>query len=279
MVPEGVTRPTLPAPVSVNHRLPSAPVVMKRGVLPIVGVANSVIVPDGVTRPSLSLVYSVNQRLPSGPSVMHSGLLPLMGVANSLIVPAGVTLPILLPESSVNQRLPSGPVAMKFGSLAGAANSVMVPAGVIRAILSAFCSVNQRLPSGPLVMKFGPLLLVGVANSTIVWAGALMAGPPEPPHAASATVVVTSAARPATSTCVMDRIVMCATRSAGLPGSRPARRAFAARLRFLRASASRRRSRRRVRAYRHRRGVCQDAVARCAGSAMRSRFRAARCAG
>src|SRR4051812_49186668 len=78
MTPAGVIRPTLSIVgevfVSVNHRLPSGPAVMPRG-LPTVGTVYSVIVPFGVILAILwaKLFDSVNHRLPSGPGAMASG--------------------------------------------------------------------------------------------------------------------------------------------------------------------------------------------------------------
>src|SRR5579871_1219060 len=106
---------------------------MRKGLLPGVGVENSLICPAGVMRPILLVVqfplssntHSVNQRLPSGPLVMPIALSPC-GRGNSVSFPAGVMRPIW--PFSPNQRLPSGPVVICVGSF-GAANSVMVPAG------------------------------------------------------------------------------------------------------------------------------------------------------
>src|SRR5437588_477353 len=76
-------RPILSPNVSVNHRLPSGPAVMKPGWLSAVGTGNSLIVPFAVIRATLLAPPSVNHKLPSRPAVMPSG--PL-GVANSFIV-------------------------------------------------------------------------------------------------------------------------------------------------------------------------------------------------
>src|SRR5438552_2352059 len=63
---------------SVNHRLPSGPVVIRSGPLPLVGTANSVITPAVVILPILLPLNSVNQRLPSGPELIPKGALPLV---------------------------------------------------------------------------------------------------------------------------------------------------------------------------------------------------------
>src|SRR5258707_189842 len=51
MLPVVVTRPMWLAVNSVNHRAPSGPVVMKRGLAAAVGTANSVMAPAVVMRP------------------------------------------------------------------------------------------------------------------------------------------------------------------------------------------------------------------------------------
>src|ERR1043166_7953149 len=93
---------------SVNQMVPSCSAIMPEGLLPAVGIANSVIVPVGVTRPSLlaAMSNSVNQIEPSGAAVMANGLLCGVGIGNSVMVPEGVMRPILLPSISVNQRSP-----------------------------------------------------------------------------------------------------------------------------------------------------------------------------
>jgi hypothetical protein len=62
-------------PISVNQRLPSEAATMPVGLLPALGMANSVTCPAGVIRPMLLPARSVNQRLPSGPVVMPQGRL------------------------------------------------------------------------------------------------------------------------------------------------------------------------------------------------------------
>src|SRR5215831_14632504 len=74
MVPDGVIRPILELPGSVNHRLRSGPTVMPEGRPTAVGKANSVIIPAGVIRPILFALVSVNQTFPSGPAVITVGL-------------------------------------------------------------------------------------------------------------------------------------------------------------------------------------------------------------
>src|SRR5258707_466160 len=111
------------APDSVNHRLPSGPVVMAKGKLGAGGtkIENSVIIPLVVMRPILLPKYSVNHSAPSGPCVMPvtpAGFCCQVGNANSVIVPEVVRRTILLPTpvnpspNSVNHSAPSGPVVM-----------------------------------------------------------------------------------------------------------------------------------------------------------------------
>ena len=101
---------------------------MSRGMLPAVGMVNSVMVPVGVIRPTLLPACSTNQMLPSGPSVMPTGALLAVGIVNSpTTTPAVLTSPILFPPRSVNQRLPLAPFAMSKGVLAavGTGNSAI----------------------------------------------------------------------------------------------------------------------------------------------------------
>src|SRR5437899_5239044 len=100
---------------SVNHKLPSGPVVMSSGKLPLVGTGNSVITPAGVILPILSPPPSANHKLPSGPLVMSCGRLPLVGMGNSVFTPAVVILPIWFPEVSVNHGFQSGPAVILWG--------------------------------------------------------------------------------------------------------------------------------------------------------------------
>src|SRR5262249_5882285 len=79
-VPEGVIRPTLALPGSVNHKLRSGPTVMPDGSPTAVCKGNSVITPAGVIRPILFPVVSVNQRFPSGPATITVGLDCAVGV-------------------------------------------------------------------------------------------------------------------------------------------------------------------------------------------------------
>ena len=79
-------RPIWPALDSVNHRLPSDPVVMPKGELLAVGMGNSVMTPEGVIRPILP-ARSVNHRLPSDPVVMPEGELLAVGMGNSVTTP------------------------------------------------------------------------------------------------------------------------------------------------------------------------------------------------
>src|SRR5260370_41690499 len=108
------------APDSVNHRLPSGPVVMAKGKLGAGGtkIENSVIIPPVVMRPILLPKYSVNHSAPSGPCVMPeapAGVCCQVGNANSVIVPQVVTRTLLLPTpvrpspNAVNPSSPSGP--------------------------------------------------------------------------------------------------------------------------------------------------------------------------
>jgi len=60
--PAGVIRPMRFAKDSVNHRLPSAPLVIADGNAAVVGSANVVIVPPVVMRPMRLANASVNQR-------------------------------------------------------------------------------------------------------------------------------------------------------------------------------------------------------------------------
>ena len=78
--PCGVIRPMRAGgPFSVNHRLPSGPVVMNCGVAPeLMPAENSVILPCVVMRPMRPL-FSVNQRLPSGPTVIPTAGCPRSG--------------------------------------------------------------------------------------------------------------------------------------------------------------------------------------------------------
>ena len=69
-VPDGVRRPILFLPCSVNQRLPSGPEAMNSGVELAVGTGNSVTAPAVVMRPILLAFCSVNQRAPSGPEAM-----------------------------------------------------------------------------------------------------------------------------------------------------------------------------------------------------------------
>ena len=64
-------RPTLFAPVSVNHSAPSGPAVIPWGEEFAVGIGNSVRTPAVVRRPIL--FPSVNQSAPSGPAAIPSG--------------------------------------------------------------------------------------------------------------------------------------------------------------------------------------------------------------
>src|SRR6266567_4298085 len=122
-----VMRPILFPWDSVNHRLPSGPVVMPKG--PLRATGNSVTRPAVVMRPILSTLNSVNQRLPSGPTVMPSGRLLGVGMRNSVTLPLVVRRPMML-GPAVNHRLPSGPAVMPKGSPlpVGTLNSVIVPA-------------------------------------------------------------------------------------------------------------------------------------------------------
>lgn len=106
------TRPNLFTPVSVNHMLPSGPVVMASGWLPeTVNKLYSAIDDgeNGSRRPTL--LASRNQIRPSGPAVMPLGPELGVGMSNSVIVygAPGRILPMRFPAFSVNQRFPSGP--------------------------------------------------------------------------------------------------------------------------------------------------------------------------
>ncbi len=162
IVPEVVIRPILPpAPplFSVNHRAPSGPDTMRKGLA--VGVVYSVMsvgsVADVAMTPTLFPLNSTNQILPSGPTVMPAGL-PAVGVAICFTTePVGVMTHIEFGELSVNQRFPSGPATMprRIEPEPPVGNSVTVPPVVIRAIALLLRSVNQRLLSGPTQMPNG----------------------------------------------------------------------------------------------------------------------------
>src|SRR5438309_1236169 len=125
-------RPIFWPPYSANQRALSDPAVIPQGLLPVVGIRNSVTTPAVVIRPILLASNSVNQRFPSGPEVI-SKLDVVAGIENSVTAPAVVIRPILLPEFSVNQRAPSGPVVIACGAApaVGIGNCVIVPAVVI----------------------------------------------------------------------------------------------------------------------------------------------------
>src|SRR5260221_6516747 len=86
-MPLVVIRPMLFPLSSVNHRLPSGPVVMPPGSLGVVGTGNWVIAPLVVIRPILFPEDSVNQTLPSGPRVMPKGALLGAGSGDSVVGP------------------------------------------------------------------------------------------------------------------------------------------------------------------------------------------------
>jgi hypothetical protein len=117
MVPAGVIRPILFLPNSVNHTLPSGPVVIPN--VPPVEPGNSVITPAVVIRPMLS-VLSVNQRFPSGPTVIPRGPLKGVGMGNSVMTPVVVIRPMLLAPYSANHRFPSGPAVIPRGAVSAA---------------------------------------------------------------------------------------------------------------------------------------------------------------
>src|SRR5256712_9489964 len=151
---------------------------MPLGLLPAVGMANSVNVPLRVTRAMLLPPYSVNHRFASGPAVMKLGVLFAVGTGNSVSAPDGVIRP-MRPASSANHRLPSGPGVIPAKTLpaVGNGNSVMVPvtgAGLtlgtagsapIFAIFDALSSVNHILPSGPGATPPDWTSAVGTVNS------------------------------------------------------------------------------------------------------------------
>ena len=71
-VPLVVMRAILAKPPLVNHRLPSAPVAMRRG--KVFGPeSNSLMTPDVVIRPIFFEPSSVNHSAPSGPTVISIG--------------------------------------------------------------------------------------------------------------------------------------------------------------------------------------------------------------
>ena len=148
-------RPILLAADSVNQSAPSGPAAMPPGLLPKVGIANSVITPAGVIRPIRFPPGSVNQRLPSAPVVIPWAALTEL---NSVVLPAVVVRPIPLLE--VNQRLPSGPV-VDFLEAQQAETSNdrdhTIRGDPADLPIRPTCSVNQRLPSGPAVMLRGLL--------------------------------------------------------------------------------------------------------------------------
>src|SRR5262245_46692232 len=120
--PAVLTRPTWPAPGSVNHSAPSGPAVISHGDAPAVGMACSVNLPPVVTRPTLLVSCSTNHMAPSGPGVTERGLAPRVGTLNRVALPPeGLIRPItpwlrVSPGggafSPVNQTLPSGPAAV-----------------------------------------------------------------------------------------------------------------------------------------------------------------------
>ena len=71
--PEGVIRPTLSRPSSVNQMLPSLPAATPQGpgrVGPLKGIGNAFTSPSGVMRPMASAFWRANQTLPSGPATI-----------------------------------------------------------------------------------------------------------------------------------------------------------------------------------------------------------------
>jgi hypothetical protein len=103
----GVNLPILLPACSVNHNAPSGPTTASPGMLPTVGIANSVIVPPA-SRPRMSPACSVNQRLPSGPMTRLWGWLLNVGVRISWRTrPLVLICAILLAARSVNQIVPS----------------------------------------------------------------------------------------------------------------------------------------------------------------------------
>src|SRR5260370_1307310 len=96
---ERITFATLLANSSINHRLPSGPVVISIGWLVAVGMGYSVKLPEGVTLATLLPKNSVNHRFPSGPAVIPVGWLLAVGMGYSVKLPEGVTLATLLPTN------------------------------------------------------------------------------------------------------------------------------------------------------------------------------------
>ena len=126
--------------------------------------------------------FSVNHSAPSGPDVMPKGALLSVGTGNTVMVPAVVMRPIWLASNSVNHSAPSGPAVMPLRPPPATGNSVNCPVVVIRPILLGPSidlgnSVNHSAPSGPKVMLVGPLLAVGIGNSVVEIAPAVVMRP------------------------------------------------------------------------------------------------------
>ena len=111
-VPEGVIRPIVLVPGSVNHRLPSGPTVIPPAAL---AVAKNVNGPPGGVRQISAILRMAHHRLPSGPTTARSGIGPRIPKA----VP-GIATPLasrcrMLPRPSDSQSVASGPAVRKFG--------------------------------------------------------------------------------------------------------------------------------------------------------------------
>src|SRR6516164_4746915 len=121
----------MPQNDSVNHRLPSGPVVMEFGSAGYEVGYKPVISPAGVILPTQSLSNSVNHMLPSGPGASCKASSP--GTVYSVTLPSSVIFPMF---PSAYHMLPSGPAAIPVGP-AGTANSWILPVGEILPILPA----------------------------------------------------------------------------------------------------------------------------------------------
>ena len=116
----GSIMPILPAPSSVNQRLPSGPTVIPYGSESAVGVGISLIVPvEGSRTPIWPTRSSVNQTLPSGPSMRLVGYAAAVGIGVVwMACVTGSIEPIRLLPCSTNQICPPGPCAIATGTAA-----------------------------------------------------------------------------------------------------------------------------------------------------------------
>src|ERR1022692_3928704 len=97
---EIISRPILLADGSrsVNHRVPSGPLVIPQGLLSLVGTAHSLTSPVVEIRPIAARADSVNQRAPSGPKAIPlaygGGWAVGSGTLNAVTWPSKVMRPI-----------------------------------------------------------------------------------------------------------------------------------------------------------------------------------------